>query len=65
MIQNIGKIDRSIRFTAGLLIIGLGLFYSSWWGVVGVVPLLTAGVGWCPPYALLGFSTCKTAEEKE
>jgi hypothetical protein len=29
------------------------------WGYVGVVPLLTGLMGWCPPYALLGFNTCK------
>ena len=30
------------------------------WTWLGVVPLLTGLVGWCPPYALLGFNTCKT-----
>jgi hypothetical protein len=28
------------------------------WGWVGVVPLLTGAMGWCPPYALLGLNTC-------
>ena len=29
-----------------------------WWGYLGIVPLLTGLVGWCPPYAMLGFNTC-------
>jgi hypothetical protein len=31
-----------------------------WWGWLGVLPLLTAAIGWCPPYAMLGINTCKT-----
>ena len=63
MTKNVGGLDRGIRLVLGLVVIGLGVFYQSWWGAIGVVPLLTAGIGWCPPYALLGFSTCKAKEE--
>lgn len=63
MKKNVGGIDRTIRIVAGLVIIVLGVVFQSWWGVVGAVPLLTALVGWCPPYALLGVSTCKIAEK--
>lgn len=63
MTKNVGTLDRGIRLIFGLVIIGLGVFYQSWWGAIGIVPLLTAGIGWCPPYALLGFSTCKVKEE--
>jgi len=64
MKKNIGSIDRLIRVIAGVVIIGLGFMFQSWWGAVGAVPLFTALVGWCPPYAMLGFSTCKVTEEK-
>jgi hypothetical protein len=64
MKKNIGSIDRLIRAVAGVVIIGLGLMFQSWWGAVGAVPLFTALVGWCPPYAMLGFSTCKITEEQ-
>lgn len=60
MTANVGGIDRIIRIVAGLVIIVLGVVYQSWWGVIGMVPLGTALIGWCPPYALLGISTCCT-----
>jgi len=59
MKQNVGTIDRAIRTIAGLAIIGAGVYFQSWWGVVGAVLLLTALIGWCPPYAMLGISTKK------
>ncbi len=63
MTKNVGTLDRGIRLLLGLVVIGIGVYYQSWWGIIGVVPLFTAVVGWCPPYALLGFSTCKVKEK--
>lgn len=60
MTKNIGSLDRGIRLIIGLVIIGIGYYFQSWWGAIGIIPILTAGIGWCPPYALLGISTCKT-----
>lgn len=60
MNRNIGKTDRIIRIVLGLLIVALGLLFGSWWGLVGLIPLLTATVRWCPAYRLLGLSTCET-----
>ena len=37
----------------------LGFYYHTWWGLAGLFPLLTALIGWCPGYALLGISTLK------
>ena len=64
MATNVGSIDRGLRIIVGLLLVGaaLGLYgpnYSSPWGWIGIVPLLTAIVGWCPAYTLLGIRTCK------
>ena len=56
---NIGKTDRTIRLFAGVASIAAGLYYQSWWGAIGIVPLLTATFRWCPPYQLLGISTDK------
>ena len=64
MTKNVGTLDRVIRLIIGLVIIGLGVAFQSWWGLIGIIPLATAGIGWCPPYALLGFSTCKVKAEK-
>ena len=56
---NVGKTDRTIRIIAGLVIIAAGLYYQSWWGAIGIVPLLTGALGRCPPYQWLGISTNK------
>ena len=58
MQKNIGSTDRVIRVIVGLAAIAAGVYFQSWWGAVGAVPLGTALIGWCPPYAILGFSTC-------
>ncbi len=61
MKQNVGSVDRAIRAIAGIGLISL-VFVGpqTVWGWIGVVPLATAIIGWCPPYALLGINTCGT-----
>lgn len=56
---NLGKTDRIIRVIVGILIIGVGLYFQSWWGVIGVITILTAAIGCCPAYLPFGFSSCK------
>ena len=59
MKKNVGGIDRTLRIVLGLVLIGLAASGTvGLWGYVGVVPLLTGLVGWCPPYSLLGWNTC-------
>jgi len=60
MKKNIGGIDRFIRIIVGLFLISL-IFWGpkTLWGLIGLIPLVTALMGWCPPYALLGISTNK------
>lgn len=57
---NIHPVERGIRAIVGLGVLSL-VFVGpkSLWGLLGLVPLLTAVTGWCPPYALLGINTCK------
>ena len=56
---NVGGIDRIVRIAAGLALIGLTVTGNiGVWGWVGVVPLATGAIGWCPPYAIFGFNTC-------
>ncbi len=59
MKQNVGSIDRTIRIIVGLGLISL-VFVGpqTVWGWIGVIPLVTAIIGWCPPYSLLGINTC-------
>jgi hypothetical protein len=61
MTQNVGSIDRVIRVILGLALLGFAIFSGhqyAWAGYIGIVPLLTAAVGSCPLYSLLGMSTC-------
>ncbi|HEY0887108.1 MAG TPA: DUF2892 domain-containing protein [Ramlibacter sp.] len=61
MKSNVGGIDRILRIALGLVLIGLAATGAvGWWGWLGVVPLATGLVGWCPPYAILGLNTCRT-----
>lgn len=65
MKANVGSIDRIVRAVVGLVLIGMTLAGTiGVWGWIGVLPLLTAVVGFCPPYALLGISTCSTAKKE-
>ena len=59
MSKNVGSADRNIRIGLGVVIIILGVALQSWWGLIGLVPLLTAGMSFCPLYAVLGMSTRK------
>ncbi len=61
MKANIGRSDKLIRISLGLLFIAGGIYYQSWWGAIGLIPLFTSTINWCPLYALLGIST----KEKE
>jgi len=59
MKSNVGGIDRTLRIVAGLALIGLAATGTvGLWGWIGVVPLATGAIGWCPPYALFGWNTC-------
>ncbi|MBP6765268.1 MAG: DUF2892 domain-containing protein [Rubrivivax sp.] len=59
MKTNVGGIDRILRIVIGLVLIALTLTGTiGVWGWIGVVPLLTAAMGFCPLYTVLGFSTC-------
>jgi hypothetical protein len=63
MPTNIGSTDRVLRIIVGLALIGaaLGFYgpsYTTVWGWIGVIPLGTALIGWCPAYTLFGLNTC-------
>ena len=59
MKPNVGGLDRIIRIVLGVVLLGLAATGTvGWWGWVGVVPLATGALGWCPPYAIFGFNTC-------
>ena len=57
MLCNIGKTDRQLRIGAGIVIIALGVVSGSWWGALGLLPLATGIMRWCPAYAPFGIKT--------
>ncbi len=50
MSSNMGRLDRIVRVILGVVILAAGVYFGSWWGLIGIVPLATAAVGWCPLY---------------
>jgi DUF2892 family protein len=66
MNNNVGTTDRVVRIVIGILLIAYAIpvgFPSTGWnwvGWIGVIPILTAIVGTCPLYSVLGLSTCAT-----
>jgi hypothetical protein len=58
MTINMGKTDRMVRAVAGVLLVWWAVSGGPVWAWIGVLPLSTAAVGWCPAYAPFGFSTC-------
>jgi len=56
---NVGPADRIVRIIIGLVIGSLGIIFHSWWGLLGVVFLLTGVLKWCPLYVPFKISTFK------
>ncbi|TSA30046.1 MAG: DUF2892 domain-containing protein [Bacteroidetes bacterium] len=63
MKKNVGTVDMWIRIILGVVLFALGIIYQSWWGILGVIPLLTAFFRWCPVYIPFGIQTCKKNTE--
>jgi len=60
MKKNMGKGDRILRLILGIVIIAVGIYYQSWWGAIGLIPVLTAAINWCPLYVPFKISTKKS-----
>lgn len=61
--KNVGRIDKVIRLIVGLALLSLLYFMNGnlkYLGLIGLVPILTATVGYCPLYSIFGIKTCKT-----
>jgi len=61
--RNIGVVERLARVIIGASVLSLAFVGpQSPWALLGLVPLLTGVLGWCPPYALLGIKTCRNCK---
>lgn len=61
MNQNVGSLDRVVRVVIALVLFSLFFVLEGnlrWLGLIGIIPLATAVIGWCPMYLPLGLSTC-------
>jgi hypothetical protein len=66
MQKNVGSVDKVVRIIIGLALLSLLVLRndsSRWLGLIGIVPLLTVALSWCPLYTLLGIRTCAATDK--
>jgi hypothetical protein len=63
MKTNVGGIDKIIRILVGIALIAWALFGGPVWAWIGVLPLATGLMGWCPAYTLIGLNTCPLSKK--
>lgn len=65
MKKNIHPIERVLRVIVGLVLIAMAFVGpANLWFLIGIVPVFTGLSGWCPPYQLMGISTCNIGKSK-
>jgi Protein of unknown function (DUF2892) len=60
MKSNVGGFDRIVRIIGGLVILGAGFYYHSWWGLLSIPILLSAVFRFCPAYLPFGLSSSQS-----
>ncbi|MBS1750776.1 MAG: DUF2892 domain-containing protein [Bacteroidetes bacterium] len=60
MKKNVGNTDKGVRIVIGIVIALAGLYFKSWWGLLALIPFITAFAGTCLLYSIFGISTCNT-----
>ncbi|VAX27125.1 hypothetical protein MNBD_IGNAVI01-1336 [hydrothermal vent metagenome] len=65
MKKNVGSVDRLLRLILAAVIIVWGVYAESWWGLIGLIPLMTGLMNWCPIYAPFKISTIKAGDNKK
>jgi hypothetical protein len=59
MKKNMGSLDKNLRLVVGIVILLVGYLYSSWWGLIGLIPIITSLTSFCPAYLPFNMSTMK------
>lgn len=57
IMKNMGSVDRIVRIIVGVVALGAGVYFQSWWGALGLIPLGTGLVGICPLYLPFGIKS--------
>jgi hypothetical protein len=69
MQKNVGNVDRAIRILGGIALLSLFFLAAAplkWIGLIGIAPILTGLLGWCPAYPMFGINTCgEDASQKQ
>lgn len=60
---NVGGFDRILRAVVGLALLGAGYYFKSWWGLIGLGPLVTSVFRFCPAYLPFGLNTGGTKKD--
>lgn len=62
---NVGVIDRGLRIAVGVILLAL-VFVGpqTLWGLLGIIPLATGVMRWCPAYSLLGMNSCGATDPR-
>lgn len=55
---NVGKTEQIVRIVIGVVIVLLGVYFKNWWGLIGLAPIITGAIRYCPACDVLGISTC-------
>ncbi len=55
---NVGRAEQIVRIIIGVTVVLLGLYFKSWWGFIGLAPIITGWIRYCPVSDVLGISTC-------
>lgn len=63
MKTNVGGIDKILRILVGIALIAWALFGGPVWAWIGILPLVTGLMGWCPAYMLIGMNTCPLSKK--
>lgn len=64
MKTNIHSVERIIRIVLGLVLVSMAFVGpANHWFLLGLIPLATGLIGWCPPYAMLGINTCNIGKK--
>jgi hypothetical protein len=67
MQANVGNADRIIRVVIGVALLSLVFILEGnarWFGLIGIMPIFTGLMRWCPAYSLLGMRTCPLSDKK-
>lgn len=63
MKTNVGGADKILRIVAGIALLAWAVFGGPVWAWIGIVPLATGLLGWCPAYTLFGMNTCPLSKK--